>query len=159
MLPNESEVNPYLQQEIISASPARLRWMLIQRAEDLCGLVQQLWIAGERLQAAGWLLRIREILGELLDGVADKNNPVSHQVSDFYIFLIQLLTRLEQTNDPEQLKTLQELLHLENETWQQVVQKLTIEASAGSSTNTMLIPPTIDHNSPGEYSGGFNLEI
>ena len=159
MQPNDPDINPYLQQEILSASPVRLRQMLIQRAEELCGFVQQLWIAGEQLQAAGWLLRIREILGELLDGVKDRDNPVSKQVTDFYIFLLQLLTRVEQTKDPEQLKTLQELLHMENETWLQVVQKLAAETNPISNSQTPFFPGSLSSESTTDYSGGFSLEI
>lgn len=158
MQPNDSDINPYLQQEILSASPVRLRQMLIQRAEELCSFVQQLWIAGEQLQAAGWLLRIREILGELLEGVKDKDNPVSKQVTDFYIFLLQLLTRIEQTKDPEQLKTLEELLHMENETWQQVVQKLATESNPAAS-QAPFFPGSLASDSTADYSGGFSLEI
>ncbi len=163
MMSNQSDENPYLQQEILSASPIRLRWMLIRRAEELCGFVQQLWIAGEHLQAAGWLLRIREILGELLDGVSDETNPVSKQVSDFYVFLLQLITRIEQTNDPQQLKTLEELLHLESETWQQVVQKVASENLSQSNPAAVFsMPQSSDGTnsfSGGDYSGGFSLEV
>lgn len=163
MMSNQSDENPYLQQEILSASPIRLRWMLIRRAEELCGFVQQLWIAGDRLQAAGWLLRIREILGELLDGVSDGSNPVSKQVSDFYVFLLQLITRIEQTNDPQQLKTLEELLHLESETWQQVVQKIASEnLSQTHPAAVFTMPQTSDGTnsfSGGDYAGGFSLEV
>lgn len=163
MMSNQSDENPYLQQEILSASPIRLRWMLIRRAEELCGFVQQLWIAGDRLQASGWLLRIREILGELLDGVSDGSNPVSKQVSDFYVFLLQLITRIEQTNDPRQLKTLEELLHLESETWQQVVQKVASENLSQANPSAFFsMPQSSDSSnsfSGGDYSGGFSLEV
>ncbi|MFO0941864.1 MAG: flagellar export chaperone FliS [Pirellulales bacterium] len=158
MQPNDPDINPYLQQEILSASPARLRQMLIQRAEELCGFVQQLWIADEQLQASGWLLRIREILGELLEGVKDRDNPISKQVTDFYIFLLQLLTRIEQTKDPEQLKTLEELLHMENETWQKVVQKIASESNPGSA-QTPFFPGSLSAESTTDYAGGFSLEI
>ena len=96
--------------------------------------------------------------GELLDGVKDKNNPVSEQVCDFYVFLLQTLNRIERTKDSALLKTMEELLHLENETWQQVVQQSQSEAVPGSSTPF----PNLDlpsSESPTDYSGGFSLEI
>lgn len=156
MLLNQSDDNPYLQQEVLTASPPQLRLMLIQRAETLCGFVQQLWSAGEELQASSWLLRIREILGELLEGVKDKSNPVSQPVSDFYVFLLQLLTRIEQTKDSEKLRTLEELLHIENETWQQVVQKSLNEAASASPP-----PPPIVNVPSGDFasSNGLSLEF
>ena len=152
--------NLYLQQEILSASPLRLRWMLIQRAEELCGYVPQLWAAGDNLQAAGWLLRIREILGELLNGVSDPNNPVSQQVADFYVYLLQLLTRIEQTSDVKLLKTLEELLHLENETWLQVVQKSLMELPGTTHNSSALFPSASSGTTESQdYSGGFSIEV
>lgn len=118
------EVNPYLEQEVYSASPIRLRWMLIRRAEELCVEVRRLWEIGENDSAAGWLLRIREILGELLDGVQDKQNPVSQTVSDFYIFLLQLLSQAEEGRDRGKLEILHELLGIESETWSLVIRQL-----------------------------------
>ena len=159
MLSNNSESNPYLEQEILTASPIRLRWMLISRAEELCGFVKQLWADGEALQAAGWLLRIREILGELLDGVKDRENPLSTQVADFYVFLLQLLTRVEQSQDVSQLQTLQELLHLENETWKMLLQKVSSEAVGIATTPAAPFPATLASNDlTGDYSGGLSIE-
>lgn len=123
MFANDQEVNPYLQQEVMTASPIRLRWMLIQRAEELCDLVQLLWNDGETAKGMQWLIRIREILGELLNGVTDAENPLGKSVADFYVFLIQLVTEVEQSHSSERLATLKELLLIEKETWRQVVEK------------------------------------
>lgn len=165
---SESDDNPYLLQEVLSASPLKLRLLLIQRAESLCAFVRELWGKGDDLQAAGWLLRIREILGELLDGIKDKGNPVSRQVSDFYVYLLQLLTRIEITRDEEKLTILEELLHIENETWQQVVSKATLESSSDPGA---AFPSAMPHGLDTSHfpqsdlpannvsQGGFSLEI
>ncbi len=121
MFANDDDRNPYLQQEVLSASPVRLRWMLICRAEELCGMVGHCWSAGQAPEAQQWLLRIREILGELLDGVTDAANPLSQTISDFYLFLLQLLQEVQDTSDVQRLGTLLELLSIERETWQQVL--------------------------------------
>lgn len=123
MIPSNGEINPYLEQEVLSASPLRLRWMLIRRAEELSMEVERLWMAGDSGQASGWLIRIREILGELLEGVQNRDNPVNQSVSDFYVFLLKLLNQLENSSDLAKLRTLRDLLHLENETWEMVVKK------------------------------------
>ncbi len=122
------EINPYLQQEILTASPIRLRWMLIRRAEELCGEVNRLWADGQDTQATGWLLRIRDILGELLNGV-QSDNPVSRSVSDLYVYLLKMLSQIEKGRDVAGLKRLEELLHIENETWQEVIRKFKAEST------------------------------
>lgn len=177
MNPPSDEVNPYLEQEVFSASPLRLRWMLIQRAEELCGEVKRLWECGEDNAADGWLLRIREILGELLGGIQDEKNPVSQPVADFYVFLLQLLTQVEFERDPSKLETLKDLLHLENETWEKVVHhfqssdfqtsdlrefdRQKVESLGGNSLAGKSPGLPLLQNDPETLleSGGFNLEV
>jgi flagellin-specific chaperone FliS len=121
---SEDDTNPYLQQEVLTASPIRLRWLLIQRAEELCRLVSLLWSEGKYETGQQWLLRIRDILGELLEGVRDASNPLSGQVCDFYIFLLRLTAEVESTRDPERLGVMKDLLAYEAETWRQLLEKL-----------------------------------
>lgn len=154
MLQDEREINPYLQQEVMTASPPRLRWLLIRRSEELCGLISQLWQAGEHAQAEQWLLNVREILGELLEGVKDEKNPLSKPITDFYLFLLQLATEIEAKQDAEQLQVLQGLLSIEAETWRQVVEKVGSESVPASAP---ALPPLTA--TPDALGGSFSLEI
>lgn len=122
MLDEDRDINPYLQQEVLSASPIRLRWMLITRAKELCEGVDALWNDGQTSIGDQWALRIREILGELLAGVAD-GNPASQKVADFYTFLLTKLTAVQQSRDIETLRTLRDLLAYEADTWQLLLDK------------------------------------
>ncbi len=110
-------INPYLQQEVLSASLPRLRWMLVKRAQELCGLIDQMWRERQVQIADQWSIRLRDILIELLSGVQDAANPVSTRVADFYVFLLQLLSEFERTRDGQKLQTLEGLLQIEEETW------------------------------------------
>jgi flagellin-specific chaperone FliS len=129
MLQDDREINPYVQQEILSASQIRLRWMLISRAVELCSGVESLWKDGQHLLGDQWALRIREILGELLAGVSD-GNPLSRSVADFYTFLLTHLTELEKNRDTTKLANLKSLLAFDGETWKMVLDK----ASSGEPT-------------------------
>ena len=156
MLPEPSDVNPYLQQEVLSASPPRLRWMLIQRSVELCGLVDQLWSTGQYDLSQQWLLRIREILGELLHGVQDAGNPLSKSLTDFYLYLLQLAFEVEKSRDRGQLGVLADLLAIESETWRMVVEKVGTE----SATQLPAIPQFPDAGQAfGSLAGGFSLEV
>jgi flagellar protein FliS len=121
MLAGENELNPYLQQEVMSASPPRLRWMLINRSIELCNLTAHLWSDGRQAEADQWLLRVRDILCELLDGVQDASNPLSKTICDFYIYLMQLSLEIEKSRSHDRLMLLKELLEIEAETWRLVV--------------------------------------
>lgn len=127
------DTNPYLEQDVLSASPIKLRWMLITRAEELCTLTEFLWQDKKLDEARGWLLRIREILGELLSGVRDVTNPAGKDISDLYVFMLQLLTSAEQTQSTESLRQLKALLAIENETWHQVYE--TLDGTSTSNLN------------------------
>ncbi len=167
-----NDVNPYLAQEVASASPIQLRWMLVKRAEELCGLVEQFWATGDAETGKQWGLRIREILGELLDGIQDRQNPVSQQLSDFYVFLLKLLTRAEDNSDLNELRTLRKLLKIEEETWSLAATKFSADDAEAADisqpsdsldgnitrADRPIAPPTsTDYGT--ELSGGFSLEV
>lgn len=156
MLSDESGSNPYLQQEVYSASPVRLRWMLIQRSAELCAMVDRLWSSGEVALGNQWLLRIREILGELLTGIIDASNPLSGPISDFYLYLLQMTLEIEKNQNRERLQVLAELLEIEAETWRLVVEKAGSEAAGNASSKPLF--PALD-NSLESLPGGFSLEV
>jgi flagellin-specific chaperone FliS len=162
MLIDEGDVNPYLQQEVLSASPVRLRWLLIQRAQELTGMVAQLWQRDEVSLGNQWLLRIREILGELLDGVKDESNPLSTPISDFYLFLLQMSYEIERKQDTARLKVLGELLAIEAETWRMVIDRVAMESLGHSATQTQsgsAIFPSVGAAPNGSPVGSFSLEV
>ncbi len=176
---DSGEINPYLQQEVLSASPVRLRWMLVKRAEELCEVVRRMWSDGQDAQAGQWIIRVRDILGELLDGVQDNTNPVGRRVADFYVFLLQLLADVEQAHDVEQMATLRDLLSIEAETWRMMADKVASElsgdpsfqaggiqppsASAGfvASNSERVVPkaPPLSGQQADLLEGGFSLEV
>ncbi|MDZ4849493.1 MAG: flagellar export chaperone FliS [Pirellulaceae bacterium] len=107
----------FLRQEVESASPAKLRWLLIRKALGLCQVVGQMWEEGRTTEAGQWMLRVREIFGELLEGVTDPKHPTAKAVSDLYTFLLKALSKVEQNRDPKGLKDIIDILHIELETW------------------------------------------
>ncbi len=162
MLQDEYDSNPYLQQEVFSASPIRLRWMLISQAVELCGAVEVFWKNGDFAPGDQWLLRVRDILGELLAGITE-GNPLSLQVADFYLFLLKLLSEAEQSHDRDRLTTLKELLVIESETWQMVHQKSFADSNSvptGSATGVASpLMPAFDHYDDSTSGGSFSLDV
>lgn len=166
MLDEDRDTNPYLQQEVLTASPVRLRWMLITRAKELCEGVETLWRDGQSALGDQWSLRIREILGELLAGVTD-GNPASAQVSDFYLFLLKMLSEAEQTRDIKRMGTLKSLLAYEADTWQLLLQKSTLDPSDNSTCHATPLrthlpaPIASDYNDSDDFLSGssFSLDV
>jgi flagellin-specific chaperone FliS len=122
----------FLLQEVESASPAKLRFLLVRKAVGLCQACQSLWAEKRYDEAAGWMIRVREILGELLDGVTDRSNPAATSVVDLYIYLLKSVLVAEQSHDVSALKLITEILEIEQETWNSFVLN---ESNQGSQSN------------------------
>jgi flagellar secretion chaperone FliS len=122
---HEQLANAYLEQEVLSASPAKLRWLLLRKSVNLCEVISEMWRSGDTSVAQQWSLRLRDILSELLSGVHG-SDAVAKQVSDLYIFMIALLTQAERSLSLPKMAELQALLEIEAETWQLVQQNLAV---------------------------------
>jgi len=124
-----SDPDVFLLQEVESASPAKLRFLLIRKALGLCQACAGMWEDKRYNEAAAWMIRVRDILGELLDGVTDRSNPAAANVVDLYIYLLKTVLVAEQSHDLAALKTVIEVLEIELETWNSFVR---IESSGNS---------------------------
>ncbi len=141
------DTDAFLRQEVESASPARLRWLLLQKAHGLSIHVRDLWLQAKSEDAQQWFLLIQDIFTELLEGIIDPKHELAKQQSDLYIFLIQLLVQSGQTHDVNSLESLTEILEIEKDTWEMLVRR---EVSGSSSIQQK-------REDEGVYSG-FNLE-
>ena len=150
---SEPVANLYLEQEVLSASPAKLRWLLIDKCVKLTQVTAQLWRAGDFALADQWSLRLRDILSELLSGVHG-TDALSKQVSDLYVFKIKLLTEAEQARDLAKLSQLQDLLETDAETWLLVQQKLATAQYVPESQPSSAPPPPMG----GLWSGSIGNE-
>lgn len=111
----------FLQQEIESATPAKLRWMLLRRASGLCQMIDQYWQQGDLAIGQQWLIQMQDLLGELLNGVTDPENPVAKSIVDLYVYLIQQAHLLYTQPDLAQLKAFADILAIEEGTWKAFV--------------------------------------
>jgi flagellin-specific chaperone FliS len=107
----------FLLQEIQSASPSKLRWLLLQKAHGLSRVVEEHWQRGQVTQAKQWVIWIQDIMTELLEGIVDPKHELAKQQSDLYVFLTKLLAVADQTNDQPTLRNFIEILEIEMETW------------------------------------------
>lgn len=117
------DTDAFLRQEVESASPARLRWLLLQKAHGLSIHVRDLWLDGKSEDAQQWVLLIQDIFTELLEGIIDPKHELAKQQSDLYIFLIKLLVQSGQTQDVHSLNSLTEILAIEKDTWEMLVRR------------------------------------
>ncbi len=113
----------FLRQEVESATPAKLRWLLLQKAHGLTIAVQDLWRKGQAEEAKQWVILIQDIFTELLEGIVDPTHELARQQSDLFVFLNKLLLLSGQTRDIRAMESLAEILEIEKETWEMLVRR------------------------------------
>ncbi|MCU0712785.1 MAG: flagellar protein FliS [Pirellula sp.] len=120
----------FLLQEIESASPAKLRFLLLQKAHGLCLVVSDLWKGNRHNDAEQWVIRIQDIVTELLSGVVDPQHELAQVTSDLYVFLSKLVVAVMIERDVEALQNVTEILEIEMETWAMFVRQESVERGA-----------------------------
>jgi flagellar protein FliS len=182
------EQQRYLENLVKTASPARLRLLLIERAIEVADWLAKTPIATDAPIANGdkegstpasqgfakspqmlreeQTLRLRDLLGALLDGVTEKDSDVAKQVSDLYVFLIQAVGKAEAAGDPHSWQQIASILRIEQETWAEVCtaqcRGLASPASGPPAPNFSLAtdasPPAPPSGSPYRTGGSLNLQ-
>lgn len=136
----------FLRQEVESASPAKLRWLLLQKAHGLTVYIRDLWLQGKAEEAKQWVILVQDIFTELLEGIVDSKHELAKQQSDLFIFLTKLLVVSAQTQDVPSLESLAEVLLIEKDSWEMLVRR---EVSGATSLESI--------HDIGVYAG-FDLE-
>jgi flagellar secretion chaperone FliS len=124
----------FLRQEVESASPAKLRWLLLQKAHGLSIVVRDFWVKGQAADAKQWVIRIHDILTELLEGIVDPKHELAKQQSDLYVFLTKLIVLADQNQDIQSLDSFREILEIEKETWEMLTRREIASQSTASSS-------------------------
>lgn len=110
----------YLETEVMTATPQRLRLMLIEGALRFVSQAQEHWHAGRDEAARGSLAKCRAILAESLGTIRTDVSPVAIEVQDLYVFLLKTTLEVGQSRDLDGLASIIRLLQIERETWRQV---------------------------------------
>ncbi len=133
----------FLRQEVESASPAKLRFLLLQKAHGLSMIVQDLWKQGKHDEAQQWIIRIQDIVTELLAGIVDPNHELAQITSDLYIFMAKLLAAVAFERDAEAMQNVSEILEIEMETWGMYVRKEALESQRNARS---IVAPEMDND-------------
>jgi len=129
----------YLESMIATASPAKLRSMLIERGVEVARHLAGMWreTPGKR-GTNEHSLKLFELLTELLSGVTDKQVEVCRTVADLYVFLCQHLIAAEENGDASMIDEIRLVLETEAETWRMACAQATGNAPATSRAARVL---------------------
>lgn len=140
-MPSTPEI--YLEMQVNSATPQRLRLMLIEAALRHARRAAELWSEGQFDVALESIIRCREIVGELIAGIDQDASPLASQVACVYVFLYSSLVEIQQTRDVHRLAAIVRVLSEERETWRQLCEQLPDRIAAPSAGFREELAPAI----------------
>jgi len=114
----------YLEMQVNSATPQKLRLMLIEGALRFARRTQDHWRESALDEGLESLIRSRDIISELISSVEADASPLARQVNGLYVYLFSALTEAQQTRDEHQLAAVIRVLEEERETWRQLCEQL-----------------------------------
>jgi flagellar protein FliS len=114
----------YLESKVLTAPSYRLHLMLIEGAIRFGRQASEALRRGDRLAAATPLLRVVDIVGEMLAGVRHQSADVNKRLTELYWFMFRLASEAKINSDAEKLAVLLRLLEYERQTWQTLCDKL-----------------------------------
>lgn len=166
----------YLESQVLTATPQKLRLMLIEGALRFLYRAEAGYDSEpiDRAMVSESLTRARNIVAELLSSVKDEEQGPNQQVASLYLFIFQQLTESQLRGDRAPLREITEILTVERETWRQMCEKFPDAPDPAEMRNaqpqeivatTPAIPPRPHSPHPangaanaGTESGGFSIE-
>ncbi len=148
----------YLETQILTATPQRLRLMLIEEAIRRLRAAQNAFAAGERDQASQSLRTCREVLAELLAGIQPEQSPVARRVQGIYVFLYATLVEVQFGPDPSRLADMLSVLEEERVTWQAVCEQMPHRPAAGAMPAEELAPQRVRQSWSVDYANPSSTE-
>ena len=113
---------------MLTAPPHRLHLMLIEGAIRFGRQAEAALRRGDHAAASAPLMRVIDIVGEMLAGVREAKTELNKKIADFYLYLFRIVAEAKVNDDVEKLAEALRLLEFERQTWQLVCEKLGIRA-------------------------------
>jgi flagellar protein FliS len=126
----------YLESKVLTAPPHRLHLMLIEGAIRFGRQAEQELKAGRNAAAAAPMMRLLDIVGEMLAGIRTTKNEINDKLAAVYWYIFRRVSEATMDSDAAALAEVLKLLEFERETWQKVCEKIGAAASA-----TATVPP------------------
>lgn len=119
----------YLENEVLSASPAKLHLLLVEGAMRTAEQARHHWREGRQEQAFESLVRAQEIVTEMMGGLNREALPeLTGRLAAVYLFIFRALVEAGLRHSEAKLDEAVRILAIERETWRAVCEKLKSEA-------------------------------
>lgn len=123
----------YLETQVLTAAPQKLRLMLIDGCLRCAQQARDAHAAGNSEQFATCLERARDIVTELISGIAPDGSELAASVRALYTFIFRSLAEAQLFKDPQKIDDALRVLAEERQTWLAVCEQWP-ELPAGAET-------------------------
>jgi flagellar secretion chaperone FliS len=151
----------YLESKVLTAPPHRLHLMLIEGAIRFGRQAEEAIGAGNAAAASAPLLRVLDIVGEMLAAVRDRKSELNTKLAELYWFIFRRVTEAKIQGDAVALTEVLSILEYERQTWQLVCEKFSgsqQRVDAGGSISRPTQGPTDRATAPHAGKQGLSLE-
>ena len=114
----------YLENQILTATPQKLRLMLIEGAIRFARQAVAFWEQGQSDAGTEALCRSRRIVSELLSGIRPESSSLSSRVAGVYSFLFRTFSEALPQRDVRRVADALGVLEVEHETWRMLCDQL-----------------------------------
>jgi len=174
----QSSHDNYLETEVMTASPQKLQFMLLDAAVRSLQRGKHLWSAGQDDVACEALIRAQEIVTQILTGLnREVDANLTSKVASIYLFVFRTINDAMLQRSEEKIDECIGVLEVERETWRLLCEQIdagqptdngaaraTLSAQAGSPAAPPAAPTMPPVDLPGEslsgdgLSSGFSIE-
>jgi flagellar protein FliS len=142
----------YLQAEVQTATPQKLRLLLIEAAIKNVHRTKKAWEEEKFESGFESLSLAQDIVAELLSSLDKESNPeLAGKIASIYVFIFRCLSEGGMAHDPKKLDDALRVLGSERETWRLVCEKFggsingtansaRLDLSTDSSTKVLVAP-------------------
>jgi flagellar protein FliS len=141
----------YLETQILTATPQRLRLMLIEGAIRRAKAAQAAWQANKVTEGLAAVSHCRDIVSELIAGIHPEQTPLAKQVLTVYMFLFSTLVEAQVARDAHRLNDIIRVLDEERTTWQTVCEQMPERPIAASVASEEVAPQRVSSAWTAEY--------
>lgn len=147
----------YLESQVLTATPQKLRLMLIEGAIRFARQTLHHWEQENNEQALETIIRARSIVSELIASIRIDETELTRKVASIYLFVFRHLTEGQLRRDDHLVTEAIRVLEAERETWQQVCEQMPEApvAAVGQSESSEIIAPQVIY--PDNEVGGSGI--
>jgi len=114
----------YLEAQIMTATPQKLRLMLIEAALRFARQAYEAQLGEQHEEVFDATIRCRRLVTELLTSIDRERSPLAKKIVALYVYLFQALTEAQLKRDADKFNDVINVLEIERDTWRELCERM-----------------------------------